>query len=278
MFHASLYFLRSIVLGAAVLLQIIVAASGQNLPNYVDPSAYEDTLDLSLITSIRFLTSADFPPFNFKDEGGDIVGFNVELAAALCKEIGADCTLQSWPWAQLPKALEDGQGDVIIAGLNINEENGRRFEFSQSYLQLPGRFVGRNTSASAVDFDPQKLTSVIGVQRGSAHFAFIKQHFPKMILLSFDSELDVFAGIEAGTIDFGFVDGMRASFWLNQNDCCGFFGGPYFSTEYFGGGLAVAVLPAKGDILRAINIGLRRLGERGKLDELYFKWFAVGFY
>ena len=183
-----------------------------------------------------------------------------------------------------------GERDVVFVPVGLNYDRvledrvltatGKGEKRAGILLKVWGflRFVGRNTSASAVDFDPQKLTSVIGVQRGSAHFAFIKQHFPKMILLSFDSELDVFAGIEAGTIDFGFVDGMRASFWLNQNDCCGFFGGPYFSTEYFGGGLAVAVLPAKGDILRAINIGLRRLGERGKLDELYFKWFAVGFY
>ncbi|MDR3494247.1 MAG: transporter substrate-binding domain-containing protein, partial [Ancalomicrobiaceae bacterium] len=42
--------------------------------------------------TIRFLTSGDFPPFNFLDSGGHLTGFNVDLARAICTVLSATCT------------------------------------------------------------------------------------------------------------------------------------------------------------------------------------------
>jgi len=278
MFRLLSRFVQLSFLGLAAFMQVIAAGAAQTIPNHIDPSAYEDTLDLSLVPAIRFLTSPDFPPFNYKDASGEVVGFNIELAEALCVVLDADCTLQSWPWGQMPKALEDGQGDAIVAGLMIDAQNGRRFNFSQSYLQLPGRFLRLQKGAVVDEFNPHQVSSIVGARRGSSHQAYLKQHFPNMTVLPFDSDLDVLAGVQNGIVDLAFVDGMRTSIWLNQNDCCDFVGGAYFSEEFFGAGLSVAVSREKSDMLRAINLGLRRLSNNGKLDELYLKWFPVGFY
>jgi len=278
MFLSLSNLVRAFAISIFVSTPMIVGASGQNVPNHVDPSAYDDTLDLSEVPSIRFLTSPDFPPFNFKDVSGEISGFNIELAEALCAELVIECTMQSWPWGQLAKALEDGHGDAIIAGLGIDAASGRMFDFSNSYLQLPGRFVRLNRAGNSSGFDPFELTTTVGVRQGSSHHDFVEQHFPNLVVLTFDRELDVLSAVAAGSVGIGFVDGMRTSFWLNQNDCCSFAGGAYFSEEHFGAGLAVAVSRDKGNTLRAINMGLRRLGENRKLDELYLKWFPVGFY
>ena len=47
---------------------------------------------------IRFLTDSDFPPFNFYDEDGVLVGFNVDLARAICLELGTSCDIKARPW------------------------------------------------------------------------------------------------------------------------------------------------------------------------------------
>ncbi len=250
----------------------------QTIPNHNDPSAHKDALDLSLVPSIRLLTSNDFPPFNFKDPTGELIGFNIDLAEAICSEIDADCTMQSWPWAQLKKALADGQGDAIAAGVSIDANNAQLMSFSQSYLQLPGRFVAHQNSDVGASFDPHSLSGPVGVRRDSAHHSFLKAHFPNLTPISYDSDLDVLVGVAQGALEFAFVDGMRASFWLNQNDCCMFIGGPYFDAQYFGEGLAIGVAMDKQNTLRAINIALRRLAENGKRDELFFKWFPLSFY
>jgi polar amino acid transport system substrate-binding protein len=79
--------------------------------------------------------------------------------------------------------------------------------------------------------------------------------------------------------DAYFGDAMRASFWLNANpDCCTFAGQPYFRPDLFGDGLSVAVGAGHDTVRLAIDYALVRLKKSGVLDELYLRWFPVGFY
>ena len=95
----------------------------------------------------------------------------------------------------------------------------------------------------------------------------------------FASEIEALAAVQDREADAYFGDAMRASFWLNENlGCCGFAGEPYFRPDLFGEGLPIAV-PAGHDAVRhAIDWALVKLKEDGALDELYLRWFPVGFY
>jgi polar amino acid transport system substrate-binding protein len=254
------------------------AALGQAVPYHADPSARDVIPNLSAVPAIRFLTTADFPPFNFRDEKGELVGFNVDLARALCTDLLIACTVQAWPWDQAAKALEDNQGDALIAGLAITPQNGELFDFSSIYLMLPGRFV--TTEAAATGFTPASLAGKrVGVRRGSAHAEFMRRYLPGAKLVEFESEIPALEAVQKGDVDAYFGDGLRASFWLNGNaGCCAFAGEPYFRPDLFGEGLAVAI-PAGHDAVRqAIDYGLARLKRSGVFDELYLRWFPVSFY
>ena len=100
------------------------AAHAQALPYHADPSARDLVPNLAAVPNIRFLTTADFPPFNYRDRTGELVGFNVDLSRAICADLAITCTIQAWPWEQAGRALEDGQGDALIAGLAMTPENG----------------------------------------------------------------------------------------------------------------------------------------------------------
>src|SRR5690606_26187350 len=97
----------------------LTPAAAQNLPYHADPDAREILPMQGAVPAIRFLTTADFPPFNFRDESGELIGFNVDLARRICAEVNVACTLQAWPWDQAANALADNQGDALIAGLAI---------------------------------------------------------------------------------------------------------------------------------------------------------------
>src|SRR5690606_4504103 len=133
--------MRAPAIAAFLMLVATGGVFGQALPYHVDPSAREIAPNLSAVPSIRFLTTADFPPFNYRDADGQLIGFNVDLARALCEELEVACTIQAWPWEQVARALADNQGDALIAGLAITPENGETFDFSSIYLALPARFV-----------------------------------------------------------------------------------------------------------------------------------------
>ncbi len=250
----------------------------QVIPNHFDPSAREQIPDLSGISAIRFLTTRDYPPFNYRSEAGELVGFNIDLANEICENLQVACTIQVWPWEQIGDALKDFQGDALIAGLAINPENGAMFDFSQIYLMFPARFVTINSQIST--FDIGALDSkTIGVRKGSAHYEFLRRYLPQVKPVEFASEFAALAALENDEIFAYFGDGLRAGVWLNENsDCCAFAGEAYFNPQLFGQGLAIAFAPEQDQVRRAINFALGRLKQAGALDELYLRWFPIGFY
>ncbi len=263
---------------ALLVLLLIVPASAQSIPYHADPSAREILPNLTQVPAIRFLTTADFPPFNFRDAGGELIGFNIDLARRICAEANVACTVQAWPWEQVSSALADNQGDALIAGLEMSPQNGAKFDFSSLYLALPGRFVTRASDVAA--FSPATLKGKnVSVRTGSRHEEFLKRYLPDAKITGFASEAEALAAVQNRQVDAFFGDAMRASFWLNENlECCGFAGEPYFRPDLFGEGLAIAV-PAGHDAMRqVIDWALIKLKNDGTLDELYLRWFPVGFY
>lgn len=253
-------------------------AVAQALPYHADPSARDLVPNLAAVPNIRFLTTTDFPPFNFRDKSGELVGFNVDLARSLCAELDVACTIQAWPWEQAARALEDNQGDALAAGLALTPENGALFDFSTIYLALPGRFVTR--TGAVAGFSPQDLAGKpVAVRRGSAHAEFIRRYLGGVTPVEYDTEVGALEALEAGRAEAYFGDALRASVWLNAHpDCCSFAGDPYFRPDLFGDGFAFAV-PAGHDAVRqAIDYGLVRLKRSGVMDELYLRWFPVSFY
>jgi polar amino acid transport system substrate-binding protein len=269
--------MRRLVLLLLALLWPALALA-QALPNHVDPSARDSAAGTPTVPAIRFLTTADFPPFNYRDTTGELIGFNVDLARAICAEINVACTIQAWPWDQVADALADNQGDALVAGLAITEENGMRFDFSSIYLMLPGRFV--TAVEIARTFDPTRPTgATIAVRRGTTHAEFVRRYLPAAQLAEFDTEIEALTAVAEGEATAYFGDAMRAAFWLNANvGCCDFAGGPYFRPDLFGEGLAVAVAAGNDPVREAINLALVRLHNAGTMDELYLRWFPVSFY
>lgn len=262
----------------AFALTLSTGALAQTLPYHADPTERDLVPNLASVPAIRFLTTADFPPFNYRDDKGELIGFNVDLAQAICTDLAIACTVQAWPWEQAPRALEDKQGDALIAGLAMDADNGQRFDFSSIYLMLPGRFVLRDADVAA--FDPHALKNKrIGVRKGTAHAEFVKRYIPEAQLVELESEPAALEALSSGTVDAYFGDGLRAAMWLNSHPgCCGFAGEPYFRPDLFGPGLAIAVAPGRDLVRQAIDYSLGRLKRSGVYDELFLRWFPVSFY
>ena len=217
---------------ALALALLATPAFAQSLPYHADPNAREILPSLTPVPAIRFLTTADFPPFNFRDASGELIGFNVDLAKRICAEVNVACTIQAWPWEQAASALADNQGDALIAGPRHVRGNGALFDFSSIYLALPGRFVTR-----AADIGVLRRRCLAGktspCASGSTHENFLTRYLPEVdagALRQRDRRRS--RRCEDGNAEAFFGDAMRASFWLNENlNCCGFAGEPYFRPQ-----------------------------------------------
>ena len=239
--------------------------------------------DLSALPRLRFLTTTDFPPFNFLDNAGRLSGFHVDLARAICAELGvADkCQIQALPWAELDGALQRGEGEAIIAGIAPTQESRSKYAFSRSYLQFPARFImPKNKALTEPIFDKLRGKRV-GVIAGSAHERMLRDYFGTVQIVPFDKPDDLYVDLKAGKIDAAFGDGMRFAFWLGGTDaagCCRFAGGPYLAPEYLGAGMAIATRADDRALAAAFDYALQEISVKGTFAEFYLRYFPVSFY
>ena len=251
------------------------------VPLFVNPNTSAPSIGPQIVRTVRFLTTNDFPPFNFIDPQGRLEGFNVSLARALCLEIKARCTLQTVAWDRLEEALSEGQGDAIIAGIKINKESLERLAFSSPYLRSPARFFTTKIRSSIVPDWTSVSGITLGVQKGTAHEAFARKHFPDNRFETYESQAELRDAVTSGSADAGFADGVFTSFWLQSaraKECCAFVGGPYINSDYFGAGYSIAVPRDREDLRLTLNNGLMRIINNGSYSEIYLRYFPVSFF
>jgi polar amino acid transport system substrate-binding protein len=250
-------------------------------PSFWDPDLRLERPDISSLRAIRFLTDDDYPPLNFSRADGTLMGFNVEIARAICETLEIACTIQSRPWDTLIDSLESGKGDAVVASIEATSATRARVDFSQPYYQTPARFVVLKGSL-LTDASPNALRGkTVGVVAGSAHEAYLKAFFPDAKLKSFASPSALQDALRGGAIGAAFGDGLTFSVWLGGQSsagCCVFLGGPYCESRFFGEGVGVAVRKEDTDLRRAMDWALARLASRGVYAEIYLKYFPVGFY
>ena len=253
------------------------------VPNFWDEKERLPRPDLSELPRLRFLTTTDFPPFNFLDGNGRLSGFHVDLARAICTELAiADrCQIQALPWGELEQALAAGEGEAIMAGLSITPETRKRYAFSRPYLQFPARFIMQKRNALSEPVVDKLKGMRVGVVAGSAHERMLRDYFGDVVAVPFASQELMLSDLRAARINAAFGDGMRFGFWLAGTEaanCCRFAGGPYIAPEYLGAGLALATKSEDAELAAAFDAALQQISAKGVFTELYLRYFPVSFY
>lgn len=250
-------------------------------PDIASPPAAADADEPTKRVVVRFLTEGDYPPFNFYDEDGTLVGFNVDLARAICLELGTACDIKVRPWGELLLALRRGEADAVIAGHAVTPQSLTEVDFTDRYFQTPGRFAGKRDS-EAVEITPENLDSKrIGVAKNTAHEAYLRAFFRSSAVQAFENADLARDALIAGQVDYVFDDGISLVFWLHgtaSKRCCELKGGPYLEPKFFGDGIAIAVPKTDSQIKTLINGALTRLRSNGRLDELVERYFPVKVY
>jgi len=249
-------------------------------PSLWDPDSQPPRPDLAGIRAIRFLTDDDYPPLNFALPDGSLVGFNIDIARAICNELQVGCTIQARRWDTLVDSLLAGKGDAAIASLAATPQARERLDFTRPYYRTPARFVTR-VGSNIADVTPAALVGkTVGVVGGSAHKAYLDAFFPGIVEKTFNDMNGLREALRSGAIDAAFGDGLTLAVWLGgaaSDNCCLFKGGPFLESRFFGEGVAIALRKEDVDLRHAINWALARMAARGVYAEIYLKHFPIGF-
>lgn len=217
---------------------------------------------------ITFAMEPSYPPFEFTNEKGEIVGFDVDVANAICKEIQANCSFKGHSFDGLIQALRQKRIDAAISAMDITEARSKQVLFSDPYYDSSARFVGVKEK-----FDPSTAKN-IGVQNGSTYQQYIvaegKQYTPK----SYNSLQDAILDLKNGRIDLIFGDMAVLADMIKKEESLAFAGDKVVNEKYFGNGLGIAVNKGSTELMAELNKGLATIKANGEYQKIYDKWMT----
>lgn len=268
-----------------LVVALLIAATGASaqpvaIPTLQDPAVRTARPAPGSVTGIRFVTTDDFPPFNFVDASGRLTGFNVDLARAICSELEVPCTIQSRPFDDLVPSVMEQRADAAIAGITVTAEARALLGFTEPYLPLPARFVVRRGLPLAISAEALAGRRV-AVAAQSAHLAYLEAYFPAAQIRTYPSADAARSALRTGQADVVFGDAVQLAFWLQgttAGDCCEFAGGAHFDEHFFGLGLAVAANAGATELIAAMDWAIEAAFADGTFAALYLRYFPVGFF
>lgn len=147
--------LFAVMLAALMMLAVFAGCSA--------PASTEDTSLKDMQEKGYFILGLDdaFPPMGYRDENGEIVGFDIDLARAVAEEMGVELKIQPVIWDNIVQELNSGNVDCIWNGCTITDARKETMDFSDPYMD--------NMQVVVVleDSPYQSLADLAGVQAGT---------------------------------------------------------------------------------------------------------------
>lgn len=147
-------------------------------------------------------TAPGYFPFEMVDKEGNIVGFDVEVAEKIAKELGVKLKIERFSFDGLIPALQTGKVDMVIAGMTIRGDRALSVSFSDPYY-VTGQVLMVSNKNQGVkswqDLDVKGKT--IGVSLGTTGALLAKQLFKNAEVKDFDTFPDACLAASTGKID-----------------------------------------------------------------------------
>ncbi len=218
-------------------------------------------------------TDATFYPFEYIDEQNRIVGFDIDIAEYIAKELNRKLVIENMPFRALTGALNARQVDLVISGMTITEDRKARANFSVPYYNASQVIVIRADETRNIS-TPEDLADLnIAVQMGTTG-AFeaeaIKGDEYDPSIKQFELVKATFQAVMEHKADAIIVDQLVAEHYLQLMGGLKIIGEP-FTNEQFG----IAVRKDDPGLLESINKALRKLKESGEYNRMFAKWFDV---
>ena len=225
-------------------------------------------------------TEGAYPPFNSIDANGQLVGFDVDIAKALCVAANFECTFVAQDWDGIIPGLIAKKYDAIAASMSITEERKKQVDFTNKYYQTPAKFVAKKGSGIEVGYD--KLAGkVVGVQRATIHENFLRDNFPGVDVRVYATQDEANADLVAGRVDMVMADSVALNDgFLTKPDGGDFeFVGPgYSEPKWHGQGVGIAVRKGDTELLNAFNDAIKKIRADGTYKKLNDQYFAFDVY
>jgi polar amino acid transport system substrate-binding protein len=215
-------------------------------------------------------------PFIYEEAGKGEVGFEVDLAAYLCKKIGRTPAFVQCDWDAIPETLQRGDIDVALNGLEFVPEREKEFPSSVPYFVYTLRLIVKSDNNAIRSWDDLRKAKGekyrIGVLRGSFAQRYMEEHFGKVAEIIPTKEVDeTFQLVEDGErMDATVQDSPAAVYYVQQGrrPKLKVVGEPEGKNFYY----VILTRPKDGELRKQIDEALNEALKSGELEAIYKKY------
>ena len=210
-------------------------------------------------------TNAEFEPFEYR-EGGNIVGFDIELIGEISKLINKDIEVEDMAFDGLLPALQTKKIDLIIAGMTATEERKKFVNFSESYYKSQQAIVVNNDENGINTFD-NLVGKDVGVVLGYTGDIIVSE-MANVKVQRYNATSEAIMALKSKKVQAVVLDYEPAKNYSAQNPELKLIETDSQSEEY-----AIAIRKEDTQLLNDINKALATLKENGTYDALLNKYF-----
>ena len=221
---------------------------------------------------LRIATEGAYPPFNGLDANGNLIGFDVDIAMALCEEMKANCELVAQDWDGIIPALVANKYDAIIASMSITDERKQTIDFTNKYYSNYLAVIGPQGAVAG----PDKLEGKsVGAQRSTLASQWAEDNLMgRSDVKLYDTQTAAYADLSAGRLDAMVSDIYPAMDWLKDNSGYALAGDKIDINDQIG----IGIRQGESDLKAAFNQAIEAIRANGKYAEINAKYFAADIY
>lgn len=239
----------------------VLAASLAHAQGYVDSIRSRGELVVA--------TDATYPPFEVKKDD-EIVGFDVDVAGEIAKQLGVKLRWVNSEWSGVLGALESGRADLVLAGVTITEERkAKGYLFSRPYF-LSGQVIARRKGDMRIQRPEDLKDKYVSVQgETTGEFAVKKIGVPKDHMIKFDQVQDGLMDLRNKKADATVGDLPTLQAILRKGYPEIELAGPAFVKENLG----IVAWKTHPELMSQVNLALDRMMVDGSYARFYQHWF-----
>jgi lysine-arginine-ornithine-binding protein len=231
---------------------------------------------------LRIGTDATYEPFEYKSPDGKVVGFEVDLANAVCAEMKRTCVFVESPWDGLIPSLLAKKFDMILSGMTVTDERKKTLNFSDKITDIPYRVIVKQ--GSGMDGSPASLKGKkVGVQKGTTEADFADKYYAKAgaTIQRYESTQESYLDLASGRVNalVGNLVEMKMGF-LAKPEGKAFEFAPYEMKDQviLGYGTGAAMRKNDTTLKGEFNAALKTVHTNGTYKKIAAKYFDFDVY
>jgi arginine/ornithine transport system substrate-binding protein len=230
---------------------------------------------------VRIGVEGAYPPFSEVTADGQLVGFDIDIAKALCEEMKVECELVTQDWDGIIPALQARKYDAIVASMSITEERKQKVDFTNKYYNTPAKFVRKK--GSGIDITKESLDGkTVGVQRATIHDNFVTEVYGDTVEVKrYGTQDEAYLDMVAGRVDLLLADSVALQGGFLETDAgkdYEFVGPDFSDPKYFGEGAGIALRKGEDDLRNMLNQAIDAIRANGTYKTIQNKYFDFDVY